>query len=196
MLSPISGFCSLHLPQVLRKENLFSLKNCTEIWDNSWDAAKAGDEATSIPPLQRGPGSRYLRPFSPHLQPLLNTFVPRRGTKPFRPELPLEEENPISQSLLPPQEPTLHPTTPSLAVLHSQGSKKAPELPNKARGDGFSHPSISTLEISPSSLWMSKLVKYMGGSQKTLGISQIWGAAFPPRISQTPLPPPGCSQSC
>lgn len=124
MLSPISGFCSLHLPQVLRKENLFSLKNCTDIWDNSRDAAKAGDEATSIPPLQRGPGSRYLRPFSPHLQPLLNTFVPRRGTKPFRLELPLEEENPISQSLLPPQEPTLHPTIPSLAVLHSQGSKK------------------------------------------------------------------------
>lgn len=80
--------------------------------------------AVTYPPLQRGPGSRYLRPLSPHLQPLLNTFVPRRGTKPFRLELPLEEENPISQSLLPPQEPTLHPTIPSLAVLHSQGSKK------------------------------------------------------------------------
>lgn len=44
MLSSINGFCSLHLPQVLRKENLFSLSNCTEIWDNSRDAAKAGDE--------------------------------------------------------------------------------------------------------------------------------------------------------
>lgn len=134
---------------------------------------------------------------APQLSPpasIKQMFTPSRGMKPFRLELPLEEQNPISQSLLTPQESTLHPTVHSLAVLHSQGSKKHLSCQIKAEEmvSPIHLPQKFHRALCGCLRWLNTFGRV---SQNTLGINQIWGAAFPPCISPTPLHPPGCSQS-
>lgn len=85
------------------RKTSFPLNNSTVTWDNPQETGRM--EMMKAPHPISAERSWLLLPQAPQLSfpaSIKQMFIPSRGMKPFRLELPLQDENPISQNLLKP----------------------------------------------------------------------------------------------